>query len=207
MTEKKAIIIISILAFFALAAPVFVLLKAKNLNAGWKGILWDSTEVQVQDWVKKNNNKASWSRCNLSHFGVNCYKITWKENEKSPFEYIEFQFKDNKLKAVIETEHQRDFQKNDLKIYGRAEFGRDLAKDYYKEKGIKYQLTDRVFFYEDFQNKKRIALQILVRSALNSEEIADENLYTQITSGYYSPDYYDDAKESNENFPSFRFIK
>lgn len=210
MTLKKAVIFISVLGFFSLAVPFFVIFKSISLNSGWNGILWDSTEPQVQAWVKKNNNRANWSKCPLSHFGVSCYKVTWKETEKSPYEYIEFQFQDGKLKAVIETFHQKDFQKTDLQEFGRASYGSDLAIDFYRDKGIKYKLADRVFYYENpihSSKKYRIAQEFLVQTPINSNEITETILFSRITKAWYCPDYYEKAKNSNENFPSSRFLK
>lgn len=107
MTKRSAIIFLSILIFFAILTPALVIIQTTRINSGWHEILWGTSENHVQEWIRKNNNRYSYNRCNFSHFGVTCYKLSWKENETSPFDYIEFQFRDNKLCAVIETERKK----------------------------------------------------------------------------------------------------
>lgn len=211
MTFKKAVILVSVLAFFAIGVPAFVISRTISLNAGWNGIPWGSTESQVQTWVKKNNNRVSWAKCTASHYGVTCFKITWKESEKSPFECIEFQFQNGELKAVIETAHQKDFERSDLTSLGKASYGTDLATDIEREKGIKYRITDRVFYYDNLRKyssvKKRAALELLVRTPINADDVPEKILCSRLTTAYYSSDYYEMVKSSSGDFPAQRFIK
>lgn len=212
MNKRNALIFLSILGILFTAMPLIVILRTIHLKSGYKGLVWGRTEQQVQSWIKKNNNKAVLNRCNLSHFGVSCYKLTWKDSSTSPFEYIEFQFKDGKLVAVVETGHKKDYTKNIAKEFGQPDFGTDIAvSPVQKEKGQRYQLTDRIFYYSASNRligtKSRIALECLIKNVTNDTAIPEETLFYRITTGYYSPDYYDQAKSNTENFPSLRFLK
>ena len=211
MTKTKAIIISSILLLLFLLAPAFVILKAIHIKSGYKGLIWGQTEYQVQQWAKKNNNNMIWTKCPLSHYGVKCYKLSWKQNRQSPFEYIEFQFKNEKLVAVIETEHEKPFNPNILKQYGKSENGTDLAVETYKVKGEKYKLRDYVNYYIPnaqpfYGTKKRYAVEILFQQNLNNENEAETKLFCLVTKGYYAPEYFEEARKHNENFPSHRFL-
>lgn len=210
MTKSKAIILSAILGILFLAIPAFVIVKAANIKSGYKGLVWGQTEYQVKEWIKKNNNNIVWSKCPLSHYGVTCTKLTWKKNEQSPFEYIEFQFKNGKLAAVIETEHEKPFTPEVLYSYGRSENGTDLAVEIYKSKGEKFQLRDYVNYYSPMQKfngtKKRYAVEILFKKNLTDTTVPEEKIFYLLTTGYYSPEYYDEAKNHNENFPSHRFL-
>lgn len=210
MTKRSAIIFLSILIFFALLTPALVILQTVRINSGWHGISWGAQESQVQEWIKKNNNKYNWSRCNFSHFGVTCYKLSWKENENSPFDYIEFQFKDNKLCAVIETEHSKNFDPAIAKKLGKPKNGTDVSVDFLREKGFKYKISDRVFYYEPVQKfnstKLRYAVQRYVKTNLSDESQPDEILSYQLTTGYYSIERFEEIKNSTEDFPTFRFF-
>lgn len=210
MTKVKAIIITSILGILFLAAPAAVITRAVHIKSGYRGLLWDSTEFQVQEWIKKNNNRFSWTKCPLSHYGVTCSRLSWKQDQQSPFEYIEFQFKNGKLVAVIETGHEKEFSKEVLHAYGKSENGTDLAIDEYKSKGTKYQLRDYVNYYSPVNKfsgtKERYAVEILFQKNLSDPTVPEEKLMYHLTSGYYSPSYYEEAKNLNQNFPSHRFI-
>ncbi len=210
MTKSKAIILSSFLAFIFFAVPLLVILKGFQLKSGYKGLSWGQNEVNVKEWVKKNNNKIIWSACPQSHFGVNCFRLTWKDGEKSPFEYIEFQFKNEKLVAVIETEHEKLFDKKVFYSYGKSENGTDLAVETYKSKGEKFQLRDYVNYYVPKQSlngtKKRYAVEILYKKNLSNPEVPEEKVLCLITTGYYSSEYFEEAKLYEKNFPSHRFL-
>lgn len=211
MTKTKALILCSILGFIFIAAPAFVITKAFRIKSGYKGVFWGQTEYQVKEWAKKNNNKSYWEKCPLSHYGVTCQRLNWKQNEQSPFEYIEFQFKDEKLVAVIETGHEKPFSQDIFYSYGHSENGTDLAVEIYREKGTKYQLRDFVNYYSPVQKmngtKKRFAVEILFRKNLSDFSVPEEKVMYLLTTGYYSPEYYEQAKEHTENFPSHRFLE
>ena len=211
MSKSKAVLILAILSVIFISAPLAVFIKTSHLRSGYKGLPWGKTEYQVQEWIKKNNNKFYWSKCPLSHYGVSCSRLSWKQNEQSPFEYIEFQFKDGKLVAVIETGHQKNHTPEVLRSFGKSENGTDLAVENYRSKGEKYQLRDYVNYYVPINQKlngtkKRYAVQILFQKNLSNPEIPEEKLFYQLTEGYYSPEYFEEAKKHSENFPSFRFL-
>lgn len=210
MTKSKAITISIVLGILFLAMPAFVITKTARIKSGYKGLVWGETEFQVKEWMKKNNNKIIWTKCPFSHYGVSCIRLTWKQNEQSPFEYIEFQFKNEKLVAVIETGHEKPFSPEVLYSYGRSENGTDLAVEIYKNKGEKFQLRDYVNYYSPLQKfngtKKRFAVEILFKKNLSDTSVPEEKLFYLLTSGYYAPDYYEEAKMHNENFPSHRFL-
>lgn len=210
MTKRSAIIFLSVLIFFAILTPALVIIQTTRINSGWHEILWGTSENHVQEWIKKNNNRYSYNRCNFSHFGVTCYKLSWKENETSPFDYIEFQFRDNKLCAVIETERKKNFDPAISRKLGKPKNGTDLSVDYLREKGIRYKISDRVFYYEPIQKlsstKLRYAVQRYIRTNLNDVSKPDEIMEYQLTTGYYQPDYFEEIKDNTEDFPTFRFF-
>lgn len=210
MTKSKAIILCSILGIIFLLAPAFVITRAFRIKSGYKGVFWGQTEYQVKEWANNNNNKITWEKCPLSHYGVTCQRLSWKKNEQSPFEYIEFQFKNEKLVSVIETGHEKPFNKDVFYDYGRSENGTDLAIETYREKGTKYELRDFVNYYSPVQKfygtKKRFAVEILFRKNLSDVSVPEEKLMYVLTTGYYAPEYFEEAKEHAENFPSHRFL-
>ena len=210
MTKTKAIILSSILGILFFAMPAIVLVKAVRINSGYKGLVWGQTEYQVKEWIKKNNNNIIWTKCPFSHYGVSCTRLAWKQGGQSPFEYIEFQFKNGKLAAVIETGHAKPFSPEILYSYGRSENGTDLAVEIYKSKGERFQLRDYVNYYAPAQKfngtKKRYAVEILFKKNLSDSTAPEEKLFYLLTAGYYSPDYYEEARNHNENFPSHRFL-
>lgn len=211
MSKRRAIIILCILSVFFVCVPLFVILRTINFEFGWKGLHWGSSEYQVKEWVEKNNNKANWAKCNHPHFGVSCYKVTWKEARAIPFEYIEFQFKNEKLVAVIETYHEEEVDPADyLKLYRSniiREGGTDLQVEFTREKGIRIKNVDRVFYYtipRSF-NKTRIrhAVERLVK--INTQDQTETISLYNLTTGYYSYEYFEEAKALQESFPSHRF--
>lgn len=210
MTKIKAIILVSILSLAAIITPAIVIHRSVTIRSGYKGITWGRTQHQVEQWARNNNNKINWARCPFSHYGVTCIRLTWKQNETTPFEYIEFQFKDEKLVAVIETEHEKPFEKSILHSLGRSENGTDYARDTYREKGIKYELRDWINYYSPSKNWKgtkiRYAVNVLFRKNLSDPEQPEEKLLYQLTTGYYSPEYFEEARKHNENFPSHHFL-
>lgn len=210
MTKVKAIIFVSVLAAISILVPSIVIYRSVNIRSGYKGLPWGKTQYQVEQWARSNNNKSVWSRCPSSHYGVNCIRLTWKQNQTTPFEYVEYQFKDEKLVAVIETQHEKPFDKDIFRIYGKSENGTDYARETYKEKGTKYELRDWINYYSPSQRwkgtKLRYAVNVLYRKNLSNPEQPEEKLMYQLTTGYYSPEYYEEARTHNENFPSHHFL-
>lgn len=210
MTKIKAIIITSILLLASVIAPAIVINRSITIRSGYKGIPWGRTQYQVEEWVRSNNNKITWTRCPFSHYGVTCCQVKWKQNEKTPFEYIEFQFKDEKLVAVIETEHEKQFEKTILQSLGKSDNGKDYKRETYREKGVKYELRDWVNYYIPAKTyrgtKVRHALNLLYRKNLTNPEEPEEKLMYQLTTGYYSPSYFEEARLYSENFPSHHFL-
>ena len=214
MTKKSSIVTICILSVVFLMAPVFVIIRTINIENGWKGLPWGATEQQTKEWVEKNNNKSIWNKCNLTHFGVSCYKLTWKETKSIPFEYIEFQFKNGKLCAVIETYHEEANDPAEYLKLNRPKIerggGQDLGNDFYREKGNKYKLTDRVFYYtipRTFKETRiRHAVERLVKNNLTDTAEPESVISYQLTTAYYSLEYFEEAKNLTDNFPSHRFL-
>ena len=185
MTERKSQVFICILAAVFVLVPVFVIKKTVDLQSGWNGLAWESTQDEVKEWVKKNNTKYSYSPCSQSHFDVSCFKLSWKNTEHSPFEYIEFQFKDGLLCAVIET-GKPVFSDPAVSLgLGSPESGRDLRYFFQKEKGIKYKYTERVFYYTPSEKRKSSgkyqAVCRLVRNIPSDPSFADENVLFRLT--------------------------
>ena len=145
-TKKGAIVFITILSIFFVLSPLFVIYKTVKFQGGYKGLNWGVSEDQTIQWLKKNSNKAIWTKCDNNHYGSLCYKVTWKEKDSQEFEYIEFQFQNEKLCAVIESYKPTDV--NPLRTYnlGSAQKGTDLEIFYKKEKGVKYKYIDRAFY-------------------------------------------------------------
>ena len=54
--------------------------------------------------------------------------------------------------------------------------------------------------------KKRFAVEILFRKNLSDTTVPEEKVFYLLTTGYYSPEYYEEAKKHTENFPSHRFL-
>ena len=119
------------------SVPLFVVKKTLDMKSGWHGIPWGSTESQVSDWVKKNNTNYDFEKCPLNHYGVLCRKLTWKKNRGDvPFDSIEFQFRNGKLYAVIESEKVSDFDPSLNLDLGRPAKGSDIKLVEVKEKGV-----------------------------------------------------------------------
>lgn len=212
MNKRNSIIFLSIISAIFVIMPVIVILRTCHLKAGYKGLTWGRTEAQVQMWIKKNNNKAIWNRCNLSHYGVTCWKLTWKNLESSPYEFIEFQFKDGMLVSVIETEREKPYSRQIDTMFGRPDYGTDIAaSSVQKDKGIKFQYINRIFYYTGRRHlsgtKTRIAVERLIKYTLNDSTVPEETILYRVTTGYYSPEYYDSIKNSHESFPSKKFLK
>ena len=55
MTERKSQVFICMLAAVFVLVPVFVIKKTVDLQSGWNGLAWESTQDEVKEWVKKNN--------------------------------------------------------------------------------------------------------------------------------------------------------
>lgn len=213
MTRNKAIATVIILTVISLIIPSFVIIRSINVENGWKGLPWGASESQTREWIDKNNNKAVWSKCNLPHYGVSCFKVTWKDTKQTPFEFIEFQFKNGKLCAVIESNHEEPSDPADALHLNRPGVerltGQDLAYDFYRDRSYRYKLVDRVFYYVEPRNWKdtrvRYAVARLVRINLSDLTEPDIVMDYQLSTAYYSLDYFEETKDHLENFPSHRF--
>lgn len=53
MTERKSQVFICMLATVFVLVPVFVIKKTVDLQSGWNGLAWESTQDEVKEWVKK----------------------------------------------------------------------------------------------------------------------------------------------------------
>ena len=73
-SKKGAIVFISILSILFVVSPLFVIYKTVKFQGGYKGLNWGVSEDQTIDWLKKNSNKAIWSKCDNNHYGSLCYK-------------------------------------------------------------------------------------------------------------------------------------
>lgn len=99
--RQNKIILILLSASF-LIAPGFVIGKAIKLSSGYKGLNWGSTLSQTREWISSNSNGTKFRKCRDSHQDVQCYKLTFRKKESVDFEWIEFQFKNEKLYRVVE---------------------------------------------------------------------------------------------------------
>ena len=211
MKRTTANIYLLILLLIFVTVPAFVIKKTVDMKSGWNGITWGRTESQIKDWIKRNNTNYDFERCTLSHYGVVCWKLTWKsKNSNVPYEYIEFQFKDGKLCAVIETEKVTDSDPAVRLALGHPEKGTDIKSVPYKEKGIKFSLVERVFYYTPEAKfratKERYAVSRLVKTPVDEEsQFPEETLSWRLTKGSYSSSYYEEIRDHLENFPSAHF--
>lgn len=207
-TKKGAIVFITILSIFFVLSPLFVIYKTVKFQGGYKGLNWGVSEDQTIQWLKKNSNKAIWTKCDNNHYGSLCYKVTWKEKDSQEFEYIEFQFQNEKLCAVIESYKPTDV--NPLRTYnlGSAQNGTDLEIFYKKEKGVKYKYIDRAFYYNSSPIRKntenRYVISQLIKSIPADESFPDTVEQYQFTKGYFSTEFVSFESESI-NFPTYRF--
>lgn len=202
ITKRKAVVLISVLLLVFILVPFFVIKKTFDIKSGWNSILWGSSQNQVKEWVKKNNTNYIYSLCNSSHFGVVCYKLSWKNKESSLFEYIEFQFKDDSLCAVIETEKQSLSDPAKKYSLGRPLYGKDIRLFYKRENGIKYSYVVRLFYY-DIQNKwkntkNRYYIKCVIRNIPSNSSFSDEIISYQYIKGYYSANYFDLIKNNSD---------
>ena len=209
MKKRGAIIYSIFLLIVFLLVPAYVIKLSIDMKSGWNGLTWGKTENQVKEWIRKNNSNYNLSRCTQSHYGVVCWKLSWKAQADSPLDFIEFQFQDGKLCAVIETEKvvsEDPFPNGEL---GLAEKGSDLKTVQLKEKGVRYSVTERAFYYipevRFKATKQRIAVSRLVKNAINREDLPEEILSWRVTRGYYSPSRFEEVKSQYDDFPSAHF--
>lgn len=206
MTQKKAIVFLSILLLVFIVAPTFVIYRTIALKSGWNGIRWESSMAQVKKWIKKNNTNYRYEVCDKSHFGILCYKLSWREKNHSSLEFIEFQFKNDKLCAVIETKKPTQTNPATSLNLGQAEFARDVRTFFSREKGIKFLYTERNRYYSPSNifktTKKRYAVTVLERKIPADETFADEAVLFRLTEGYYESAYFDTIKDKIDDFPS-----
>ena len=211
MRKKASIIYLIVLLLIFISVPAYVIKKTVSMKSGWNGLTWGRSEIQIKEWIKKNNSNYEIERCPLSHYGVVCWKLTWKsKNNNVPYEYIEFQFKDGKLCAVIETEKVTDMDPAIRLSLGHPDRGSDIKSVPYKEKGLKFSLVERVFYYSPEAKfkvtKERFAVSRLVKVPLDEKaELPEEVLSWRLTKGSYSPSYFEEVKNQSENFPSAHF--
>ena len=196
-----------LLAF--VSVPLFVVKKTLDMKSGWHGIPWESTESQVSDWVKKNNSNYDFEKCPLNHYGVLCRKLTWKKNRGDvPFDSIEFQFRNGKLCAVIESEKVSDFDPSLNLDLGRPEKGSDIKLVEVKEKGVRFVMIERVFYYtpekQSGTTRERYAVSRLIKSPVKTES-PEEIISWRLTKGSYDKEFYEEIKERWDNFPSAHF--
>lgn len=212
MKSKSLLIIyLIILLIIFVSVPCFVIKRAIDMQSGWNGVSWGKTESQMKDWMKKNNTNYTFERCPLSHYGVVCWKLSWNTKENSvPFEYIEFQFKNGRLCAVIETEKVSSSDPRNRLNLGVAKKGTDLKKELVREKGTRFILTERVFYYvpesKFKETKERYAVSLLVKSPVGESEIPEETISWRLTKGSYSSSYYEEISDNYDNFPSANFF-
>ncbi len=208
--RTSSIIYVIFLSLVSISLPLVVLKRTQDVKSGWKNLSWGSTENQVREWVKKNNTNYLFERCPLSHYGVACWKLSWKAKRgEIPLESIEFQFKDGRLCAVVETERTGETDPAKTLSLGQAKNGTDIKTVSIREKGLKYALTERVFYYEPesrFSSTKVLyAVSRLVKIPMHESENPEEVLSWRLTKGSYSPSYYAEAMTNLEIFPSARF--
>lgn len=206
----SVVYIIFLSAAFVLV-PAFVIKRTFDMKSGWNGLSWGKTEEQIREWVKKNNTNYSFERCPLSHYGIVCWKLSWKTKENSvPFEFIEFQFKDGKLVAVIETEKSSSSDPASRLDLGRPAKGTDIKSLVQRENGIRFAFTERVFYYvpeSKFKaTKERYAVSRLVKTPLDRTEIPEEILSWRLTRGSYSSKFYEEISDKWNDFPSAHFF-
>ncbi len=208
--KKKAAIIYSIFLFLlALLVPLYVIKLSIDIKSGWNGLTWGKTENQVKEWIRKNNSNYNLTKCTQSHYGVVCWKLSWKNSVDTPMEYIEFQFKDGKLCAVIETQKVLSADPFPNGQLGQPEKGSDIKTVQIKEKGIRYNLTERAFYYVPevrFKaTKERLCVSRLVKNAINKEDIPEEVLAWRVTRAYYTSARFEEIRNSYDDFPGAHF--
>ncbi len=205
MTKTKATIYSVLFLLLFIGIPFFVIERNILISGGWNGLPWGATESQAKEWVQKNNTNALWNKCKQNHFGVSCYKVTWKDNANVPFESIEFQFKNGELCAVKETKLQTQIDPAISMKLGNPTSGKDLANDIYKEKGIKYKLTDRIFFYKPERQPRNVkitySVERLVRTNISDLDMPDLTLFYQLSIFYTAPEY--SSQEQENALPKF----
>ncbi len=209
MKKRGALIYLICLAVISLLVPAYVIKTTVDMKSGWNGLVWGRTENQVKEWIRKNNSNYTLAKCTQSHYGVVCWKLSWKNASDSPMEYIEFQFKDGKLCAVIETERvvsSDPFPNGEL---GQPEKGSDIKTLQIKEKGVRFNLTERAFYYipevRFKATKQRVCVSRLVKNALNKEDVPEEVLSWRVTRGFYTAARFEEVKNSYDDFPAAHF--
>ncbi len=188
------------------SVPLFVVKKTINMKSGWHGIPWGSTESQVSDWVKKNNTNYDFEKCPLNHYGVFCRKLTWKKNLGEVPDSIEFQFKNGKLCAVIESEKVSDFDPAVGLDLGSPAKGTDIKL--VEARGKQFVMIERVFYYtpekQSGATRERYAVSRLIKAPTKSE-IPEEIVSWRLSKGSCSKDFYEEIKDRWDNFPSAHF--
>lgn len=187
--KKLAICLIVISLFLFFFMPFMVIRQMFLMKSGWNGIFWNSTESQVKEWVKKNNNSYLYRQCPYSHFGVKCYLLSWKSEIDDT---IEFQFRNSKLFCVVENGvayNEKESEKlNKISFYSPeqidksffgisedASFLENLAvsSKLIKKNGKKIIQSDEVFVFEEngFFDASVQRTFLLMRTLCNNESV------------------------------------